>query len=309
MNFEKLTAYSARGTNKLKEKGFVNPVLVAGKTRGLVSDGLSTIIFDFPTKTKFTAERPSLYVQLCQDFEEKKADVVSFKTTVGDLVVWLRKDTEACAFCGGAGVCPSIQVAMGLKKDEDAPPELSDADALHYGWIGPCPIDRSLLDELLEIVEVPPETEIMLHAVMNERHHQSTPERESTMFCSVWVKAADWEIFLAGRTDKVEAAPKFHLEGKFEQGSFQAAKTKKTKAGTTPAPKAAVAATKKAAPKVQAKKAAPKAQSKKAQFGGAAANSKVKVPTGRPTIKKKAPPVKIAAGSSLLDAARAKRKK
>lgn len=289
MNIEKITAFGDSGAEKLKSLDILNPVeLEAG--RYIVTDGTGAIVFKhkYPKTVEFGGSGDHIYRTLTADFHAKTADVCSFVTTVGDLRNWLIKDTEPCTFCEGKGLC----ISPTLETLEGTTPELEDAEALHYGWIGPVPINRARLEELLSFPEASDDTKIVLTVVMHERPHQNSPEKLVPFYGEVWVQGPDWELFLAGLEDKSgEAAPKFHLEGVFTAPEAKPAGKKqnvmKTKPVRTPAkaaaPKKAAPVTKKEAPKV---KAPPK---------------KPVVPTK--TVSK---PAK-STGSSLLDKALAKK--
>lgn len=301
MNIEKITAYGNRNPKELKEKGVENPIAVGPKNRVCFTDVASAIIFDSSeVETKTQVNNNILIENLTRDFKAKGADVASFMTTIGDLTAWLRKDTDPCSFCNGAGPCPSIEV----EKTDDTSSELEDAQALHYGWIGPAPVNRARLDELLGFTEMPPETPIMLQAVMHERDHQNAPEVIFSYFSAVWVTGPDnsFELFLGGLNEKTEAAPKFHLEGVFTTPEMKkAGKTKKAQ-GTKiihPAP----TPTKKAATPVQTKKKAAATPTKQPTPKKAEAKKPV---TKTKVVTKKAPPPDTK-GMSALDRAMAKK--
>lgn len=300
MNIEKITTYGKRESEALREMKIVSPMRL-GKDRVLYTDRFSAIIIKSTDEAEKVAQNPevsgeSFYASIMSDFVKKDSDVSSFLTTVGDLVAWLRKDTDPCPFCGGTGPCPSVE----LDDADEKSPELDDANSLHYGWLGVAPIRRSRLDELLSYIEASDDTKITVKAVMNERPASYDVDKVSPFFGAVWVEGEDFEVFLAGLAEKTEAAPKFHLEGKFTTPELTKAGKSKVnrKSPTEVFGKKAKAPAKKAAPKAPvAKPAAPASAPKKAP---------AKKPVTKTKVVTKGPPPK-STGNSLLDRARAKK--
>lgn len=290
MNIEKITAFSERGNMVLAESGIKNPVAMKGGEVLLTDRFAAFLISSAELAEKAKGNNAEgmggrMYASFTSDFNQKQADVSSFNTTIGDLVAWLRKDTESCPFCAGTGPCPSV----ALDDAEEQSPELDDANSLHYGWVGVSPIRRSRLDELLSYLELADDTKILVMSVMNERPATHSKTKVSPFYGAVWVKGPDFELFLAGLAEKTEAAPKFHLEGKFTTPEMKKAGKKKTtvaKPALAPTPTPKKAATPKKPAAAPAKQAAKK-------------------PVTKTKVVSKTPP-KLT-GSSLLDRALAKK--
>lgn len=166
--------------------------------------------------------REAAYARMVSTFEQKTADRASFQTTVGDLLAWLRSNTEACPLCGGTKLCKVPKHRDHLTAEQE------DGESVHYAWIGPMAIDRRRVEELVLYMEAPLEEEIEVQAVVDyggELTMCAGNEQVAAQGCVVIAK--QWKVYCAGRNDRREAAPKFHLEAMFHHPTFTSGKRKK----------------------------------------------------------------------------------
>lgn len=162
------------------------------------------------------------YSRMVSVFEQKTADRATFQTTVGDLLAWLRSNTDACPLCEGAKLCKVPRHRENLTAEQE------DGESVHYAWIGSMALDRRRVEELVLYMEAPLEEEIEVQAVVNYGG-ELTMRVGDTPVCAqgCTVIAKQWKVYCAGRYDRREAAPKFHLEATFHHPTFTSGKRKK----------------------------------------------------------------------------------
>lgn len=310
MNIEKIIQLGERDAAALSTKGIKNPMMLDDNYILVVNPyaGFRIHADELPPDLVSAAHKDigeKVLSRLTSDLSKKDSDVAAFHTTVGDLVAWLRKDTEPCSICSGTGPCPSVE----LDDAGDTSPEVEDANSLHYGWLGVAPIRRSRLDELLSYLELPDTTGIGVITMMLDRPSVDIKGEDVDFYSMVQIHGEtgshEFDLYLAGLSEKTEAAPKFHMEGKFEKLDLK--KAGKTKITSTAAPIEGKAeeqqkTKKKAAPKAGQKKAAKPVATKK--LGPKPVEPKK--PVGKTKVISKAAPIKPS-GSSILDRARAKK--
>ena len=233
MRQDALLRYMKRAAKDLEKYNIYGPFYEGPKKRLVIfTDGYSAV--EVPAKWFTNMEmlkakalklehREASYTKMVSGFGQETADRAVFQTTVGDLVEWLRSCTDACPLCGGE----KLLCKLPLHRDELTPEE-EDGESVHYAWMGPAAFDRRRLVELLVYMEAAPEEPIEVLGQVDYGNLLVMHQGEQPVASQgVVVTAKQWKIYVAGRTDRREAAPKFHLEGKFTNPQFTHAKKRK----------------------------------------------------------------------------------
>ena len=218
VNFEALKELQLRQEKKLREIGINGPFEARG--HWIFTDGYGAVVFTKPWEELAAwaaaqgwtvPKEDEKYKKMLTGFKPAKTyDVVVFKTTVEDFSTWLHLNTEACPVCRGGPSCPVTE-----KPDPE-----EDPYAVHYGWVGPAPVDRRRLVELLDIVQLPPDALITVTGFLkDERLTSSAPK-----WAGVRIAGKDCDIFLAGLVGAREGETRFHTDGKFLEIKVQHAK-------------------------------------------------------------------------------------
>lgn len=219
MNIDKLLRIIKREAKGLEKYNIRGPVYADSKKRKILfTDGYAAVVV--PVKwadlgalgdVEPGAEKYEVMVGM---FNSRTAETSSFQTSVGVLAAWLRSQTDVCPLCHGKKACKVFPHKHDLSADEE------DAESLHYAWIGTTPFDRRRMDELLTALGPSPEEEVEVVAAKDFAVVESGHS-------VVKVVAKQWEIYIAGRSDVREAAPKFHLEAAFTNPQWKPAKRKR----------------------------------------------------------------------------------
>ncbi len=220
MKLKEMLSFVKRNAKELRVLGISGPFFTANKTVAFTD---SYAVMEVPVAwapgnwMTYNTKLSGLY----QFFDEaKKVERVSFRATVKDLSEWLVANTDACPICMGV----SSLCVVPLFRDEMSPEE-EDGESVHYGWIGPVALDRRRLMELLFMLEPDPEEGVEILGAVDYGPPRAQGGNGPLMRqTGVRVTAKQWTICLAGRSDRREAAPKFHLEGKFASPKFKKAR-------------------------------------------------------------------------------------
>lgn len=218
MDFKLLKKIYSRSAKELRKLEITHPAYACGKEKLIYTDGHTALVVpsawgigDRKALESATPISDVKYDRIVNAFSGDKAETSSYRTTVRNLKDWLRYGTDGCPLCDGTALC--VPLPNGL---DDTTPEQEDALSLHYAWIGAVPVDRRRIEEYLyTLPDVHDTDEIMITAHVRSEHDHG-----------VCVLASEWVIYSMGRCERREAAPKFHIEGKYEDPVFKAKKRK-----------------------------------------------------------------------------------
>lgn len=206
MNQKALMQFMKRRKKELEKVGIDGPFYAnARKTKVMFTDGFAAAIVPSAWCSGTLEVKEHLYQRVHHSFDlSKTADYATFTTTHELFTAWLRMETEMCPFCHG-NLCTRPIKDYG----KEATPDEDIADDLHYGWVGQAALDRRRADTLLSYLGTDPTEEIEVMAMADLNHHRSSGSS------GIRLTGEGWRVYVMGLLTRVEAAPKFHIDGIF----------------------------------------------------------------------------------------------
>ena len=203
-----------RNADQLEKVGIHGPFRRREKGSLIVTDGCAAVFLSDTQETQEWVTRngweceayPEKYDRMMSHFTPRKGlDVVVFETTIADLWEWAVLGSDACPLCLGTKFCPPPKT--GTIKET---PDSEDAFSVHYGWVGPVPIDRRRLQEVLTILNYPGEQTVTLSGFL--RPATSTEDFFGGARLDV---LGNIKGVIAGLTEVREGESRFQTDGKF----------------------------------------------------------------------------------------------
>ena len=221
--FNYATRMMKRNASKLGEVGIHGPFRRSEKGSLVVTDGCSAVLLsdtkearEWVTKNNWECGvYPDKHDRMMSHFTpQKEMDVVAFETTIADLWEWAVLGSDACPICLGAKFCSPPKT--GTIKET---PDSEDAFSVHYGWVGPIPIDRRRLQEVLTVLNYPGEQAVTLSGFL----------RPATSIEDFFGGArldvlGNIRGLVAGLTEVREGESRFQTDGKFTDVKLRHAK-------------------------------------------------------------------------------------